>query len=203
VKICQQCGKEFISKAWNVKYCLNCRRQVKSKQENTRYQRKRKSYSILCAVCSNQFDSFFQRQKTCSLECKKKYRRLYYRRNKVKMDSYYKKEYHDNINHRVACVLRARLNSAIKNNQKTGSAVQDLGCTIAHFKAYLESKFTNGMSWNNWAKDGWHIDHIKPLVSFDLSNREELLKACHYTNLQPLWAQDNLSKGKKIQRTKE
>jgi hypothetical protein len=51
------------------------------------------------------------------------------------------------------------------------------------------------MSWDNWTTDGWHIDHIKPLASFDLTDRQQLLLACHYTNLQPLWAIDNLSKG--------
>ena len=54
------------------------------------------------------------------------------------------------------------------------------------------------MSWDNYGKKGWHIDHITPLVLFDLTNREQVLMACHYTNLQPLWAKDNLSKGTKI-----
>jgi hypothetical protein len=94
--------------------------------------------------------------------------------------------------------LRARLNSAIKGNYKVGSAVKDLGCSVEVLKSYLESKFQSGMTWDNWALDGWHIDHIKPLASFDLKNREQLLEACHYTNLQPLWAKDNLIKSDKL-----
>lgn len=83
---------------------------------------------------------------------------------------------------------------AIKVNAKSGSAVRDLGCSVDFLKTYLESLFQSGMSWDNWTLNGWHIDHISPLSSFNLSNRDELLKACHYTNLQPLWAKDNLAK---------
>jgi len=98
----------------------------------------------------------------------------------------------------MKCNLRSRLNSALKNNQKVGSAVNDLGCSIEFLKKHLEKQFKEGMNWNNYGLYGWHIDHIKPLDCFDLSDREELLKACHYTNLQPLWAEDNLSKGSKV-----
>jgi hypothetical protein len=90
--------------------------------------------------------------------------------------------------------LRSRLNKAIKGNYKLGSAVKDLGCSINELREYLEVQFQPGMTWNNWSRDGWHIDHIKPLSSFNLTNREELLKAVHYSNLQPLWAKDNLVK---------
>ena len=103
-----------------------------------------------------------------------------------------------NIQYKLSKALRSRLYHALQGNQKTGSAVRDLGCSIDELKMHLESKFQSGMSWDNWSFDGWHIDHIKPLASFDLSDRAQLLLACHYTNLQPLWAIDNLSKGDSI-----
>lgn len=96
---------------------------------------------------------------------------------------------------KLGCTLRARLRLALRNEQKAGSAVHDLGCTTAELKTYLESKFQPGMTWDNWSRGGWHVDHIKPLSSFDLSDRQQFLEACHYTNLQPLWAEENLSKG--------
>lgn len=72
-----------------------------------------------------------------------------------------------------------------------------MGCTVEELKKYLESKWQEGMSWDNYGFHGWHIDHIKPLASFNLTDRDELLKACHYTNLQPLWCKDNMKKGKR------
>lgn len=109
-----------------------------------------------------------------------------------------------NINYKIATNMRIRLLKALKNNQKIGSAIKDLGCSIGELKLYLEKQFYNNqdtaepMSWDNYGMFGWHIDHIIPLSSFDLINREQFLKACHYTNLQPLWAKDNLSKNNKM-----
>jgi len=104
----------------------------------------------------------------------------------------------EDIQYKLCDALRHRLYIAINNNQKKGSAVKDLGCTIPELKVYLESKFQPGMTWDNWTIDGWHIDHIKPLSNFDLTDRKQFLEACHYTNLQPLWAKDNLIKRDKL-----
>ena len=109
-----------------------------------------------------------------------------------------KKRYRNsNLNNKIACALRSRMNLAIKSSQKAGSAVRDLGCSIEDLRTHLEYKFQKGMTWENRGKYGWHIDHIVPLSKFDLSKKEEFLKACHYTNLQPLWAKDNLKKHNK------
>lgn len=99
-------------------------------------------------------------------------------------------------NRKISRNLRSRLNKAITNDWKSGSAVSDLGCSIDELKAHLESQFTDKMSWANYGRNGWHIDHIKPLCSFDLKYEVQLKEACRYTNLQPLWWNDNLRKRK-------
>lgn len=126
-----------------------------------------------------------------------------YKNNKEKILAknyeYSKNRLSKDVSFKLARNLRCRLSKALKNNQKSGSAVDDLGCSIEEFRVYLESLFQPGMTWDNNCHTGWHIDHIRPLCSFDLSNPEELKKACHYTNLQPLWYNDNMSKGGKYE----
>ena len=115
------------------------------------------------------------------------------RERKDILNAQHKERYETDIQFRLRNVLRKRLKHALKKNTKTGSAVRDLGCSIEEFKNYLESKFTSGMTWENIGK--WHIDHIKPLILFDLTDIEQLKHACHYTNLQPLWAEEHMRKG--------
>jgi hypothetical protein len=122
-------------------------------------------------------------------------RKKYNAENREKINLYIRNRYKDDKNYRLVCILRARLYSTVKGKQKAGSAVRDLGCTIEEFKAYIESKFLPGMSWNNWSYKGWHIDHSKPLSLFNLEDREQFLKACHYTNMQPMWSMENHIKG--------
>ncbi len=91
--------------------------------------------------------------------------------------------------------LRSRLGNAInrQNSHKNNTTIKLLGCSVSFLKGYLEAKFKEGMTWENHGE--WHIDHIKPCSSFNLLDEEEQQKCFHYTNLQPLWAADNLSKG--------
>ena len=90
----------------------------------------------------------------------------------------------------------------MKHNYKTGSAVSDLGCSISELKTHLESMWQDGMSWDNYGRKRsikcWHIDHIIPLDFFDLTDPNQVKKACHYTNLQPLWAINNFKKTNKL-----
>jgi hypothetical protein len=133
-----------------------------------------------------------------TLLCKKCY--LLVNKEKIKElgNIYVKERCKRDPQYKLSLHLRSRLAHAIREGHhklKCGSHVIDLGCSIEELKEYLESKFLPGMSWNNWSKTGWHVDHVKPLSAFNLILPEEFKVACHYTNLQPLWAKDNLSKG--------
>ena len=81
---------------------------------------------------------------------------------------------------------------------KETSSTDLLGCSTKHARQHLESQFTKGMTWENHGVRGWHIDHIIPCDSFDLSDINQKKQCFHYTNLQPLWYKENLSKGDKL-----
>ncbi len=132
-------------------------------------------------------------------EASKEARKIYRNSLKAKKTESFRHNfrYNNDISYKLKKNLRSRLYQALKGNYKTGSAVSDLGCSIEEFKAHIEKQFTEGMTWDNWSRTGWHIDHKTALANFDLTIEEQLLKACNYRNLQPMWAEDNLSKGAK------
>lgn len=121
-----------------------------------------------------------------------------YKKHREKRIAQKKTKRQQDTNTRIKCNLRRRLNNAIKTNSKTSSTLNLLGCSIDYLKHHLEKQFSPEMSWDNYGRYGWHIDHIIPCASFDLSKEEEQKKCFHYTNLQPLWWKDNLQKGSKI-----
>lgn len=128
--------------------------------------------------------------KIASIRCRLKQKKYWikYQNVRIKSDSMFA----------LKTRVRSRINDFIKKGgYSKPSKTQDmLGCDWAYLKTYLESQFTEGMSWDN--RNLWHIDHITPLAS--AKSIEDVVKLCHYTNLQPLWAADNLSKGAKISR---
>jgi hypothetical protein len=162
-------------------------------------------YEVICTVCSLKFLTQRKASIFCSNRCRNakwrdtnrdKYRdkqrhwveqnpeqhhknQYEYKKNRLKTDLLYK------LKQRVRCRL-----GRIKFN-RSKRTVEWLGCSIADLKSHLESKFQLGMSWSNYGM--WHIDHIIPLAS--AADENDVLRLCHYTNLQPLWAEDNLRKG--------
>lgn len=104
---------------------------------------------------------------------------------------YFTTRYKTDIQFKLRHILRSRLNKSVRGEcSPVDPAI--LGCSINELKKHLESKFQLNMSWDNYGK--WHIDHIKPLASFNLTEPEQVKIACNYTNLQPLWAEDNIRK---------
>ncbi len=110
-----------------------------------------------------------------------------YRRDRIKRDpAYHQKR-----------ICRSRFHHWFKSRglSKSGHVGDLIGCTWQELCIHLESKFQLGMTWENQGVYGWHVDHIKPLALFDPLDSEHLKQAWHFTNLQPLWAADNIVKG--------
>lgn len=112
-------------------------------------------------------------------------------------NKYRKDRKQSDIEFRLSVALRNRISMFFRNKtNKPGSAIRDLGCSVNELRSYLESKFTPEMNWDNYGSY-WHIDHIKALANFTLTDVEQFKQACHYTNLQPLEAGKNIRKSNK------
>ena len=155
-----------------------------------------------CATCLIEMtrDSFYMMNKSkISSYCKKCDNK---RRQSVKVNSkthkeynrVYQNEYRKNDINKLKHNIRVRLNEYLVSKSK--KSIELLGCSPVELKIYLENQFKDGMSWDNYGFYTWHIDHVIPLSS--AKTEEEVYKLCHYTNLQPLWAIDNLKKNNKI-----
>lgn len=127
-----------------------------------------------------------------------RYKANYRMENKDRINALFLDKLRTDVEFKLRHTLRNRMNKALRSQWKSGSFVRDLGCSISEFKAHIESLFKPGMSWDNHSITGWHLDHIIPLSSFNLSNYEDFKKAAHYTNLQPLWYKENIVKRNRI-----
>ena len=140
----------------------------------------------------------------------KRYRRLhpiehirdYYKATKLERDkrSYAKamKNYLSKTSNRISHTYRASLWRYIKVKNPRKTTKDFLGCTFQELKDHLESQFTEGMTWDNMGRGGWHIDHIIPCAFFDLTKPSHQKVCFNWQNLQPLWEKDNCAKGDKI-----
>jgi hypothetical protein len=177
----QECKKE--TKQYNKQYYQNNKQEINQQSKQWRQD-------------NPEYDKQWRRNNP-------NYNQYYYQDNQKKIqqqqNQYIKNRLRTDIQYKLQHNLRSRLNKTIQNNQKAGSAIRDLDCSIDWFKGWLEMQWEDGMTWDNYGnkKGQWNIDHIKPLSSFDLTNREQLKSACHWTNLQPMWHLDNIKKGNK------
>ncbi len=122
----------------------------------------------------------------------------YVRKNRKKINVYLATRRKTDPVFKLCTTLRARIYKAIQFQGvlKPSKTIAELGCTPMQLRDYLEMKFVPGMTWSNHGE--WHVDHVRPLASFDLADPKQFAEACHHTNLQPLWAEENMRKGCKM-----
>lgn len=208
-KICKVCQEEFpatneyFHKAKRGLFglrqeCIICRKKSYQADKKDHQIKNRKYYERNKEQILKDAKQYRKENKNTILERQK----LWRENNKSKIlninKEYVKNRRKTDPNFKVLLNMRSRIGNALKRNKKTGHTIDLLGCSINEIKLYLESKFLDGMSWNNYGRTGWHIDHIIPCSSFDLTDLKEQKQCFHYTNLQPLWAEDNLSKSDKV-----
>jgi hypothetical protein len=126
-------------------------------------------------------------------KCREKWRL----NNKEKIKEHKRNKFRNNINYRLSQILRNRIFQALKGKSKSKNTMKLLGCDIEKLWNHLEKKFKPGMTRYNHGL--WHVDHIRPCASFDLKKPKQQFICFHYTNLQPLWASENILKGAKYE----
>jgi len=204
-KIYNRCTNQATSRSC---YCLICQKKItwKKKQKYRNkpvIKEKILNYAKEYRRCSENkkktkkyLQKYRQEKKEILKENDKKYRgTLEYKKKRRK---YLKKRSKKHI-YKLEKNLRKSVWRYIRQKEGKHLKTKNLvGCSFEHLKKHLESQFQPKMSWNNYGKLGWHVDHIIPCASFDLTDPEQQKKCFNYTNLQPLWARDNLRKKDKL-----
>ena len=185
---CPICNEEYTKshnrQIYCSKECFDKYRQQYKKEYQKKY------YKIYKKILLDKMKIYRKSHKSKIKKLNENYRQIH----REEKNDYLKNRRRIDINFKLACYLRSRLWLALKGSPKLLTTMKLVGCTIEQLKNHLEKQFKPNMSWNNWSRYGWHIDHIRPCASFDLSKSKEQRKCFNYTNLQPLWAKDNLSK---------
>jgi hypothetical protein len=192
---CKECRKKH-TKQWVPEddERIQCKHCNETKHHSLFASKGGKQKPYQCKACRNKID--FDK-KNLDRDAYNKKKRETYQKHKDTINETRRKNLQKRRNedpkYRAMMALHCRLYMAVK--EKTGKTMELTGCSKEELTTHLESKFTEGMTWENYGK--WHIDHIRPCASFNLEEPEEQKKCFHWTNLQPLWALDNIRKGAK------
>jgi hypothetical protein len=179
-------GKFSFYRLTVVKNCSICK-QDKPLLEFSKRKKSTDGLYRVCRICTRKACKEYYRKNIDKIK-------IYEQKNSGRRNERRKNKYKTNSNFRLSTILRARILDALKKNWKGSSTTELLGLSIEDTKNYLESLFALGMTWENHGLHGWHIDHIRPCSSFDLSDPIQQKACFHHSNLQPLWAEDNLKK---------
>jgi hypothetical protein len=200
-KVCSKCSVDKPLSEYNVcsrvkdgrkAECRECQR-IGSKEYKIKNKEKIKEYN---SKWNSENKSYYQEYRKIwevnnydkVLEKRKRFKE----KNPNYINNYNKQRKKEDILFNLTCSMRNQVNRIVKSDNSRTTDI--IGCSPQELKEHLEKQFVSGMTWEN--RNEWHIDHIIPLSS--AKTEEELYKLCHYTNLQPLWAEDNLKKSNKI-----
>ena len=206
---CKICRKKYSKEYYNNNKKSLIEKQLKyiHSNHNKVLEHKKEHYKTYKEKILKEKKEFYVKNRNSILEKRKDYRKdnydkiceykkTYFQKNKNKFNEYYKLKYKNDNLYKIGKIIRRRVFDYVTlNYEKEIKTFDIVGCSSEFLKEYLEQKFTEGMSWDLMGQH-IHIDHIVPLSS--ANTEEEIYKLCHYTNLQPLWAEDNLKKGSKI-----
>ena len=183
---CKSCFKKYREKN---------KEKLKEKRKEYREKNKEKIKKKAKVYRENNKEKLIQYRQN-NKEKLNEYHKEWFQNNKEKINEYYKIKKQANSLFKLRCNIASLICSCFKKQgyTKQSKTYKILGCTYEEFKIHLENQFTDGMTWENQGE--WHLDHIYP-VSL-AKDEEELIKLNHYTNFQPLWAEDNLKKSNKI-----
>ena len=201
MKVCSKCGVKKELKDFNkmskVKcgvrsYCRECQR-IDSKKYRLENKEKIKKYNTKWNKENQEYyKKYFEEYYIINYEKEKERKLKWSCDNREYFNNYQKKRKKEDILFNIISNMRNSVNRYLKYKSK--HTFEIIGCSPQFLKEHLENQFVNGMDWDN--RSEWHIDHIIPLSS--AKTEEELYKLCHYTNLQPLWAKENMKKSNKI-----
>ena len=176
------------------------RKQNRIKNKEKIKEQKRNSYLRNKEYVLSKAKEYYLKNKNKKLEYQRKYKKENYTRISEYQKNYTKQRRKTDIQYRLSNDLRRRILLALqkKDLKKTQKTIDLIGCSLYQLIEHLEKQFKEGMTWENRGFNGWHIDHIIPISSFDLNDIEQQKACFHYTNLQPLWAKENLLKSNKF-----
>lgn len=170
------------------KKCSKC----KKYQSRTCFSSNKKSKDRLeswCKACK----SLFNKSNAVTIS---KANKQYFQNHKEDIKRLRRERYGNDLQFRISCNIRNRINKLENGKTKKGPIVKDLGCTIAQLKDHLQNQFVDGMSWDNYGfgQGKWNIVHITPPTNFNLNDEGRFLKTNHYLNLRPLWNSEKIKK---------
>jgi len=193
-----------------MKTCTKCKQTKQLTEFHRESRNKRDGLTSRCKVCRNAQNKKWAQNnpekvnassrkykqnnwEKCNARSRKSHRRP---EAKKRRNARRKKRYHTDPLYRIKKILRNRIWHALKGKNKSAKTMTLLGCSYTHAQNHLAKQFLPGMTWENHGT--WHIDHMMPCASFDLTDPEQQRQCCHYTNLQPMWGKENMSKKDKV-----